>query len=61
MEHLPWVEPLVQRVKEEYHMPPPKWILKTPDKATMEYVYKLTEENDTFDKDNFTKIRATSI
>jgi len=50
MERLPWVEPLLQRVKEEYHTPPPMWILKTPDNATMEYVYKLTEENDTFDK-----------
>jgi len=49
MEHLPWVEPFLQRIKEEYHRPPHKWTLQEPEKATMDYVYKLAEEDDVFD------------
>jgi hypothetical protein len=31
-------------------MPPPKWTLQAPDKTTMDYIYKVAEQDDVFDK-----------
>ena len=46
---IPWIDPFLQRVHEEYRQPSPTYSLIEPDQSTFNYVYSVVKTNDPFD------------
>jgi len=49
LKDLPWVEPFLHRIRDEYKQPSPIHMLKEPTRESYTYVYSIAEESDPFD------------
>jgi len=46
---LPWLDPFLEAIEDEYRKPPPQWTLVEPEQETYNYIYSVADEEDKFD------------
>lgn len=49
MSHLPWIDPLLQQVSQEYAQKPPQFVTAEPTAEDLAYTIKVASERDPFD------------
>ena len=48
---LPWLDPFLEAIEDEYRKEPPQWTLVEPEQETYNYIYSVADEEDKFEVD----------